>query len=235
MDELTRHARRRRAPSLARHPARPAPRSPAPQQGLRYPADPPCVEEIVAVMRCRRRQTARPADPRPGRAAVAGRAPQQRGARARPKRPRRRARGRPGAAGQGRQAPRGRHGPLGLAAPRALAGTPASAAHRRAALRHQRSNRGAALVSRSGPRDAPAARRHRRRATTLRAAPTAPRPRRRDGREGVPLNVIQRQLGHANLGVTSVYLQGIDNSEIIDTVHARPAPTLPASAKLRSR
>jgi len=52
-------------------------------------------------------------------------------------------------------------------------------------------------------------------------------------REGVPLNVIQRQLGHANLGITSVYLQGIDNSEIIDTVHARPAPMLPANAGLR--
>ena len=45
-------------------------------------------------------------------------------------------------------------------------------------------------------------------------------------REGVPLNVIQRQLGHANLGITSVYLQGIDNSEIIDTIHARAAPGL---------
>ena len=45
-------------------------------------------------------------------------------------------------------------------------------------------------------------------------------------REGVPLNVIQRQLGHANLGVTSVYLQGIDKSEIIETVHARPASML---------
>jgi integrase/recombinase XerD len=52
-------------------------------------------------------------------------------------------------------------------------------------------------------------------------------------REGVPLNVIQRQLGRANLGITSIYLQGIDNSEIIDTVHRRPAPTLPASAGLR--
>ena len=52
-------------------------------------------------------------------------------------------------------------------------------------------------------------------------------------REGVPLNVIQRQLGHANLGITSIYLQGIDNSEIINTVYARPAPTLPASAGLR--
>jgi hypothetical protein len=26
-------------------------------------------------------------------------------------------------------------------------------------------------------------------------------------REGVPLIVIQRQLGHSNLGITSVYLQ----------------------------
>jgi site-specific recombinase XerD len=52
-------------------------------------------------------------------------------------------------------------------------------------------------------------------------------------REGVPLTVVQRQLGHANLGITSIYLQGIDNSEIIDTVFARPAPTLPASAGLR--
>jgi site-specific recombinase XerD len=52
-------------------------------------------------------------------------------------------------------------------------------------------------------------------------------------REGVPLNVIQRQLGHANLGITSVYLQGIDNSEIIETVHRRAAPVLPASAGLR--
>jgi integrase len=34
-------------------------------------------------------------------------------------------------------------------------------------------------------------------------------------REGVPLVVIQRQLGHANLAITSVYLRGIDNTEII--------------------
>jgi integrase/recombinase XerD len=39
--------------------------------------------------------------------------------------------------------------------------------------------------------------------------------------EGVPLNVIQRQLGHRNLGVTSIYLQGIDPDEIIETVHGR--------------
>jgi len=53
-------------------------------------------------------------------------------------------------------------------------------------------------------------------------------------REGVTLVVIQRQLGHANLGVTSIYLQGIDNTEIIDTVHARRAPMIPASAGLRA-
>src|SRR4051812_40865764 len=45
--------------------------------------------------------------------------------------------------------------------------------------------------------------------------------------EGVPLIVIQRQLGHSNLGITSIYLQGIDNAEIIDTVHARRAPMVP--------
>jgi site-specific recombinase XerD len=51
-------------------------------------------------------------------------------------------------------------------------------------------------------------------------------------REGVPLIVIQRQLGHTNLGITSIYLQGIDNTEIIDTVHARRAPTVPVHSPL---
>jgi site-specific recombinase XerD len=53
--------------------------------------------------------------------------------------------------------------------------------------------------------------------------------------EGVPLVVIQRQLGHANLGITSIYLQGIDSSEIISTVHGRPSPTISASAGLQIR
>jgi site-specific recombinase XerD len=52
-------------------------------------------------------------------------------------------------------------------------------------------------------------------------------------RERVPLNVIQRQLGHVNLGVTSVYLDGIDTAEIIETVHARQPPMISASAGLR--
>jgi integrase/recombinase XerD len=49
-------------------------------------------------------------------------------------------------------------------------------------------------------------------------------------REGVPLIVIQRQLGHSNLGITSVYLQGIDNAEIIETVHSHRAPMVTVSA-----
>ena len=51
--------------------------------------------------------------------------------------------------------------------------------------------------------------------------------------EVVPLNIIQRQLGHTDLGVTSIYLQGIDNAEIINTVHRRRPPMMPASAALQ--
>lgn len=46
----------------------------------------------------------------------------------------------------------------------------------------------------------------------------------------VGLNVIQRQLGHANLGVTSVYLQGIDSAEVIEAVHSRQPPMISAAA-----
>jgi site-specific recombinase XerD len=49
---------------------------------------------------------------------------------------------------------------------------------------------------------------------------------------GVPLNVIRRQLGHSNLGTTSIYLQGIDREEIIGAVRARRAPMMSASAGL---
>ena len=46
------------------------------------------------------------------------------------------------------------------------------------------------------------------------------------------LNIIQRQLGHANLGTTSIYLQGIDTEEIIATVHGRRGPVMSATAGL---
>ncbi len=52
-------------------------------------------------------------------------------------------------------------------------------------------------------------------------------------REGIALLVIQRQLGHADLGITSAYLRGIDNTEIIHAVHERPAPMIPAGPTLR--
>jgi integrase/recombinase XerD len=40
---------------------------------------------------------------------------------------------------------------------------------------------------------------------------------------------------HANVGITSVYLQGIDSSEIISTVHGRRSPTISATAGLQLR
>jgi site-specific recombinase XerD len=52
-------------------------------------------------------------------------------------------------------------------------------------------------------------------------------------REGVPLNIFQRQLGHANLRTTSIHLQGIDPEEIIMAVRPRRAPMMSASAGLR--
>ena len=51
-------------------------------------------------------------------------------------------------------------------------------------------------------------------------------------REGVAVNIIQRQLGHIDLGTTSAYLQGIDPSEIIDAVRSRRPPTISATAGL---
>ena len=50
--------------------------------------------------------------------------------------------------------------------------------------------------------------------------------------EDVPVVVIQRQFGHADLGIISIYLQGIDSAEIINTVHSRPAPVISATAGL---
>jgi site-specific recombinase XerD len=51
--------------------------------------------------------------------------------------------------------------------------------------------------------------------------------------EGIPLPIIQRQLGHAHLGITSIYLQGIDTRAIVETVHHRRPPVIPATAGLR--
>ena len=50
--------------------------------------------------------------------------------------------------------------------------------------------------------------------------------------EGIPLPLIQRQLGHSHLSTTGTYLQGIDSEEIIATVHGRRPPMMHASAGL---
>lgn len=49
------------------------------------------------------------------------------------------------------------------------------------------------------------------------------------------VNIIQRQLGHTDLGTTSTYLQGIDPSEIINAVRSRRQPTISATAGLTLR
>jgi site-specific recombinase XerD len=51
-------------------------------------------------------------------------------------------------------------------------------------------------------------------------------------REGISLIMIQRQLGHADLAITSRYLRGIDNTEIIQAVRERPEPLIPAGRAL---
>ena len=51
-------------------------------------------------------------------------------------------------------------------------------------------------------------------------------------REGVAVNIIQRQLGHTDLGTTSTYLQGIDPSEIINAVGSRRPPMISMTAGL---
>ena len=93
--------------------------------------------------------------------------------------------------------------------------------------------RGRPLVQRQCALRIPPARRPSRYPAPLRAAPAPPCAAVELAREGVPLNVIQRQLGHANLGTTSIYLQGIDTEEIIATVHARRAPMMSATAVLQ--
>jgi site-specific recombinase XerD len=88
------------------------------------------------------------------------------------------------------------------------------------------------LVKRCGPRRVPPRRRRSRRQATF-----APHQLRHAlavelAREGVPLPILQRQLGHRNVATTSIYLSGIGTDEVIATVAARPAPMMTASAGL---
>ena len=54
-------------------------------------------------------------------------------------------------------------------------------------------------------------------------------------REGVPLPVIQRQLGHSYVSTTSVYLQGIDVEEIIGRASRTRSLTDPGGRKTPHR
>ena len=223
-------AGRRRSPATmpGYHAGRP-PRN----KGRLYPADPPTVEEIIAVMR-------EASDDRHGyrlraldRRALARRPARRGGARARRARPRPQARValvRNGKGGRRREIGMDAWGweqlrpwlaarlelpvgPLFCVIDGPTRGRPWSSANARVEFRR--------LAAQAGIRRrfAPHQLRH---AHAVEIA-----------REGVPLNVIQRQLGHANLGTTSIYLQGIDNAEIIATVHARRAPMMSASAGLQ--
>ena len=189
-------------------------------KGLRYPADPPKVEEIIAVMRSAGDQ----AHGRRLRALIAilwrsglriqealalaeGDLDQRRGSLL----------VRPGKGGRRRE--------VGMDAwdweqlgP--WLRTAARATDRSVVQRHLWRDPWAPLGTRCGTRRAAAYRRGGGSAAPLRATSAPPRPRRGMAREGVPLIIIQRQLGHSNLGITSVYLQGIDSGEIIETVHA---------------
>jgi integrase len=50
--------------------------------------------------------------------------------------------------------------------------------------------------------------------------------------EGIPLPLIQRQLGHSHLSTTGTYLEGINTEEIISTVHSGRASMIHAGAGL---
>jgi hypothetical protein len=217
-------AGRRRSPATLSgfHQGRP-PRN----RGLRYPPDPPTVEEIIAVMRA---AGDRPA--RRDRRVVACRVAGQRGARRGGERSRQDTRRRVGAPRQGRQASRGWNGPLGLGAARAVAPGPRGAAGRRAVLCAPRTHPRPSLLPCRDPHAAEKRRSGGRRQATVRAAPAPPRSHSRDVPRKGPLAVIQRLLDHADLGITSAYLRGIDNTDIIHAVHERPAPMIPATTGL---
>jgi integrase len=63
----------------------------------------------------------------------------------------------------------------------------------------------------------------------VRAAPATARARSRDGTRGRPAYPTRQPRDHQHL------LQGIDSSEIISTVHGRPSPTISATAGLQIR
>jgi site-specific recombinase XerD len=68
--------------------------------------------------------------------------------------------------------------------------------------------------------------------TPARAPPVAPPHAVELMHEGIALPLMQRQLGHSHLSTTGTYLEGINTEQIISTAHARRAPMMRASAGL---
>jgi integrase len=197
--------RRRSAATLPGYHAGRPPRN----KGIRYPADPPTVEEIVAVMR----HTSDDRHGWRGRAMIvvlwrAGLRIQEALALAEHDLDPRR-----GSVlvryGKGGRPARSGMDEWGWEHLRPWLKRATRTAGRAAVLHHRRPDPRPAVVGRRRTQRVPPARRSRLRQAAVRAAPAA-RHALELAREGVPLNIIQRQLGHANLGTTSIYLQGID-------------------------
>ena len=191
-DSLLDAAGRRRSPATMPgfHAGRP-PRN----KGVRYPADPPTVEEIVAVMRTAGRRP-RSATARPHRRPPARRSARPRSTCAQRIGPRPPPRLAPRSTRQGWPTPGGGPGRMGVGTASTVARGSAGAPRRSAVLRRQRSDPRTALVEHGGARGAAPNRRGRRRATAVRSAPAPPRARRRDGSRRHPADGVQRQLGH---------------------------------------
>ncbi len=98
--------------------------------------------------------------------------------------------------GKGRQAPRGRDGPLGMGPARSLARDPPRASARRGAVRDPRTDRRTALGSVGRTQTVASRGRGRRRETAVRTHQLRHAHAVEMAHEGVPLVVIERQLGH---------------------------------------
>jgi hypothetical protein len=149
-------------------------------KGLRYPADPPRVEEIVAVMR-QAGTGAHGANTRSDRRPVACGTPHQRSARPGGGRPRSAARRPSDPSRKGRQAARVRHGRLGLGAASPVARAPCPDARGAALLHSQWAYPRATMVGLGCESAASPSRSGSRRPAPVRASSTTPRARGRDG------------------------------------------------------
>jgi integrase len=49
-------------------------------------------------------------------------------------------------------------------------------------------------------------------------------------RERQPVHLLQRQLGHTNLAITTTYLMGVSVDEVLDVSHQRRPPVMPITA-----